>query len=136
MFFLPEKTHIVLIWRRQERASAIEKPIEPRVQRLRLLVYRRCSRVLHHVTQLVFRARVEQIERVVFQCSVNTRLPHEHMATFRQSRIAQLFHAVERRQLRLEVSLQIPLRDGGRIAFRKIKPGCGKPGDDESHRQK
>ena len=136
MFFLPEKTHIVLIWRRQERASAIEKPIEPRVQRLRLLVYRRCSRVLHHVTQLVFRARVEQIERVVFQCSVNARLLHEHTATFRQSRVSQFFYAVKRRQLDLKVSLQIPLGDGRGVAFRKIKPGCGKPDDDECHRQK
>ena len=67
---------------------------------------------------------------------MNARLLHEHTATFRQSRVSQFFYAVKRRQLDLKVSLQIPLGDGRGVAFRKIKPGCGKPDDDECHRQK
>ena len=65
---------------------------------------------LHDITQLVFRTRVEKVERVVFQGSVKSWIADERAATISQRLVSQFLGTIERGQLVSKLLVQSALR--------------------------
>ena len=116
-------THVVGIWRLNDRACAVEKPIKSRMQRSRGL-FRRRFVAFHQIAQLVLRAGIQQVDCVIFNSRMDPWLGSKDVAALRQGCMAHFFDLVQRRNLGLEVLLQISFRVGGDLALRQVKTKC------------
>src|SRR5206468_2846911 len=126
-------TYVVDIWRLNDRACAVEKPIKARMQRLRGL-FRRRFVPFHQIAQLVLRAGIQQVDCVIFNSRMDPWLGSKDVAAFRQGCMAQFFDLVQRGNLGLEVLLQISFRVGGDLALRQVKTKCGQRYYDNHYR--
>ncbi len=128
-----EVADIIRVRRRDDRAISIEETIEPRAQHVRRLIRRRVV-LIHDIAHLFAGARVEKIERIVLERGVNARPADERAAAFGERRVANLLHAVQRRERGLEIALQIALGLDRDFFLREIKPERGDRHDHQRHR--
>ena len=99
----------------ENRAVAVEKTVEPGVQRIDRVGSAR-RRLFHQVAQFFAGTRVEQIERVILQRSMNARVLCQRFGTVGDRGVAQILQPMERGELKLEVPLQI----GSRVVCRAV----------------
>src|SRR5437762_3758564 len=135
LFFLrPQRPDVHRIWRQQDRAGRIEEAIKSRVWNAGDFIRLRIFFVLHDVAQFVLRARIKQVERVVFAGGVKARFRHEGAATLRERGVTNFFDVMQPGKGGLEIALQILLQRAGRVALRDVKAGGGESHHDEHHR--
>ncbi len=106
--FVRQKFARIIRRRGQDRAVAVEKAVKMRVQRVGRAGPVRV-RLLHQVAQFFPRARIQEIERIIFERGVDAGILGERLRTIGDGRIAQILQAMERGQLEFEVALQIGL---------------------------
>ena len=137
LFFVRlKRTHAGCVRRRDHRALGIQKTIEARVDRMPLGDLAGGRLVREQVAQFIARARVEHVERVVFERGVDAWLAHEHAAQLGERSVADVAHRADEAQIGGERDLQIVLRLGGDFALDDGQPGHRECHDHERHARK
>ncbi len=88
----------------------------------------------HQIAQFIFRARVQQVERVVFKRGVDAGIRRQRATTLGQRGPAQVLQFMQRGELGLEILLQRALGVGRDISLGRIQAQRRDRGDHDHHR--
>ena len=128
-----EFSYIRAIGRLDDFAGGVEKAIKSGVQKSCCLLGWRFL-AFHQITQLVLCARIQEIDCVILDRGVNSRLVYERIAAIRERGVAQFVDFVHRRKLGPKCLLQVSLSVGGDSALCQIKPECSQRCNDHHDR--
>ncbi len=91
---------------------------------------------VNQVSQFIPGIWIKEIERIIFQCGVDSRFLSQDTATFRERSVVYRLNSMEQRHLCLEFPFQSLLRVLGQFSLRQEKSQSRDRENDEHHRAK